>query len=134
MQKFPSDVVNILEEEDPLSLNLLLNRFDVIHGGPHLAETSKGVRNIYIKEAKEGLFSIQEEPPLNSRLNTLIPNLVIAPQEMKKGAHHPHNDTLIVTTQIGFSMVSKILRDTGIVQSMSFLSMPLIGWASLKTS
>lgn len=63
-QKFPSNAVNVLEDEDPLNLSTPLNMIDVIHGGPQPAGNSKGARNKYIKKAREGVFSIQEEPTL----------------------------------------------------------------------
>ena len=38
--------------------------------------------------------------------------LVINPQELRRGIHHPHNDPLMITAQIGSSVVTKILVDT----------------------
>jgi len=38
--------------------------------------------------------------------------LVVTPQELKRGIHHQHNDPLMITAQIGSSVVFKILVDT----------------------
>jgi len=57
---------------------------------------------------------MQEEPPLkNPRYNINMHNLIVTPQELKRGIHHPHNDPYKITTQIGPTVVSKILVDLG---------------------
>jgi len=105
--------MDVAESKDMLNLSPPLNMIDVIYGGPRPTWKSGGARNRYIKEAREGVFSVQEESLLkNPWLNMQMPNLTISSQELKKGIHHPNNDPLMITGQIGLSIASKILVNT----------------------
>jgi len=56
----------------------------------------------------------------NPRCNVNMHTLVVMLQQLRRGIHHPHNDPLMIIAQIGSSVVSKILIDTGSAVNVIF--------------
>ncbi|XP_031255255.1 uncharacterized protein LOC116113251 [Pistacia vera] len=90
----------------------------IIFGGPHLADNSQGAQERYVGEARHDPMSV---------MNTALrPAKVHREEEItffEKDAvrlYHPHDDALIITPEIGWCEVHRILVDNGSAVNILF--------------